>query len=203
MVADAGMRQLRIAETEKYAHVTFFFNGGKETVFTSEDRVLVPSPKVATYDLKPEMSAPEVTDKLVEAIEGGTFEFVLVNYANTDMVGHTGDIRAAMRAVETVDTCLGRLRNAVAAAGGALLITADHGNAEMMSDAATGQAYTAHTRNPVPVILVGGTARPAGLRNGTLADVAPTLLDLMGLDQPAEMTGQSLLVPAGERRAAG
>ena len=199
VIADSGLKQLRIAETEKYAHVTFFFNGGEEREFPGETRILVPSPKVATYDLKPEMSAPEVTDKLVEAIESGRFDLVVVNYANTDMVGHTGDYAAAVRAVETVDACLGRVADAVVKAGGAMLITADHGNAEMMLDPETGQPHTAHTTNPVPVMLVngGGERRnaPVVLRDGRLADVAPTILELIGLPQPPEMTGRSLILP--------
>jgi 2,3-bisphosphoglycerate-independent phosphoglycerate mutase len=198
IVAQAGLKQLRIAETEKYAHVTFFFNGGVESEFPGEQRILVPSPKIATYDLKPEMSAYELTDKLVSAIEGGQFDFIVVNYANTDMVGHTGDFAAAKRAVEAVDTCMGRLADAVVKAGGALIVTADHGNAEMMRDPATGQAHTAHTTNPVPVMLVGGDApgrnSPLKLRDGKLADVAPTLLELIGLEQPADMTGHTLIV---------
>src|SRR6266446_3364768 len=154
IVADAGMTQLRIAETEKYAHVTFFFNGGRETVFPGEERILVPSPKVATYDLKPEMSAPEVTDKVVAAIRSGRFDVMVLNYANTDMVGHTGKLDAAIKAVETVDACLGRLSEAVEHAGGTLVITADHGNAEMMRDPETGEPHTAHTLNPVPFVVV-------------------------------------------------
>ena len=191
-IAGAGLRQLRIAETEKYAHVTFFLNGGREAPFAAEERILVPSPKVATYDLQPEMSAPELTDRLVAAVGRGGFDLIVVNYANTDMVGHTGDMAAAVRAVETVDACLGRLEAAVTAAGGALLITADHGNAEQMADPDTRQRHTAHTRNPVPILLAAGGAGRA-LRNGTLADIAPTVLDLMGLVQPSEMTGASLL----------
>ncbi len=189
--AEAGLRQLRIAETEKYAHVTFFFNGGLEDALPGEERILVPSPKVATYDLKPEMSAPEVTDRLVEAITSGTFDFILVNYANTDMVGHTGDFDAAMAAVETIDACLGRLRDAIETVGGALLITADHGNAERMRDASTGERHTAHTNNLVPIILAGCPAVDS-LQNGRLADIAPTVLELMGLAQPIQMTGESL-----------
>jgi len=196
VVAKAGLAQLRIAETEKYAHVTFFFNGGREEPFPGEERILVPSPKVATYDLKPEMSAFEVTDKLVAAIESGRFDFVVVNYANGDMVGHTGDMAAAIRAVEAVDACLGRLIPAVERAGGAILITADHGNAEMMHDPATGQPHTAHTSDPVPFILAGATAENWRLADGRLADVAPTALALMGIEKPPEMTGRSLLVPA-------
>ncbi len=193
VVANAGLSQLRIAETEKYAHVTFFFNGGKETLFQGEERILVPSPKVATYDLKPEMSAVEVTDKLVEAIENDLFDVIIVNYANGDMVGHTGILSAAVKAVETVDACVGRVLAAVQAKGGALFITADHGNAERMKDEATGAPYTAHTNTPVKAVLVG-VPEVAALREGRLCDVAPTLLDLLGLPQPAEMTGQSLLI---------
>jgi 2,3-bisphosphoglycerate-independent phosphoglycerate mutase len=183
--------------------VTFFFNGGEETTFPGEERILVPSPKVATYDLKPEMSAVEVTDRLVEAINGGTFDFILVNFANTDMVGHTGDLQAAIKAVETVDTCLGRLDAAIREAGGAMLITADHGNAEQMLDAKTGQPHTAHTTNLVPLVLAGNVQDVSGLESGKLADIAPTALDLLGLTQPAEMSGKSLIVHAGEQRATG
>lgn len=195
VISAAGMKQLRIAETEKYAHVTFFFNGGREQEFLGEERILVPSPKVATYDLKPEMSAYEVTDKLVDAVHSGRFDFIVVNYANTDMVGHTGDIAAARKAVEAVDACLGRLKEAVFAQGGALLITADHGNAEMMFDCATKQAHTAHTLNLVPVIAAAQPfeGKEWALPEGKLGDVAPTVLQLMGLKQPKEMTGQSLL----------
>ncbi len=202
VLAEAGLKQLRIAETEKYAHVTFFLNGGEETLFQGEERILVPSPKVATYDLQPEMSAPEVTDKLVAAIEGGAFDFIVVNYANTDMVGHSGNLAAAIKAVETVDACLGRLQAAVRRAGGTMLITADHGNAECMRDPETGEPHTAHTLNPVPVLLVNG---PPGARltDGRLADVAPTLLALMGMERPAEMTGRALVeLPAAARRSA-
>jgi 2,3-bisphosphoglycerate-independent phosphoglycerate mutase len=202
VVSHAGLTQLRIAETEKYAHVTFFFNGGREAEFPGENRILVPSPKVATYDLKPEMSAYEVTDKLVAAIDAGSFDVIVVNYANTDMVGHTGDIAAAVKAVEAVDTCLGRLAEAVERAGGALLITADHGNVEMMRDPKTGQAHTAHTLNPVPLVLVNPPAGVTGLRDGRLADIAPTLLALLGLRQPAAMTGRPLLLRAAERARA-
>lgn len=196
LVADAGKKQLRIAETEKYAHVTFFFNGGEETPFAGEDRVLIPSPKVATYDLQPEMSAHEVTDRLVEAIGAGTYDFVLVNYANPDMVGHTGILEAAEIAIRTVDDCIGRLATAVETAGGSLLITADHGNAETMRDAETGAPHTAHTLNMVPAVLVNAPAEVQALRNGRLADIAPTLLQLMKIDQPAEMTGKSLIETA-------
>ncbi|MGE5515366.1 MAG: 2,3-bisphosphoglycerate-independent phosphoglycerate mutase [Bacteroidota bacterium] len=199
VVSDAGKTQLRIAETEKYAHVTFFFNGGREQVYPGEDRILVPSPKVATYDLQPEMSAPEVTDRLVEAIGSGKYDLIVANYANGDMVGHTGMLDAAIKAAETVDGCLARLEKAVAAAGGAMLVTADHGNAEMMTDPDSHEPYTAHTIGPVDVLLVNPPAGAKGLASGKLADVAPTLLALLGLPQPAEMTGQSLL--KGDRAA--
>ena len=195
-VARAGLKQLRIAETEKYAHVTFFFNGGEERVFDGEERILVPSPKVQTYDLKPEMSAPEVTDKLVEAIGSGKFDLIVVNYANTDMVGHSGDLAAAVKAVEAVDACLGRLMEAVKKAGGVLFVTADHGNAELMFDETSGQKHTQHTLNRVPALLFNAPAGVHSLADGKLADVAPTLLALMGVPQPAEMTGQSLLSEA-------
>ncbi|OAN52364.1 phosphoglycerate mutase (2,3-diphosphoglycerate-independent) [Paramagnetospirillum marisnigri] len=195
VLSRADLKQLRIAETEKYAHVTFFFNGGREMVFPGEERILVPSPKVATYDLQPEMSAVEVTDKLVAAIASGAFDVVVANYANGDMVGHTGFLKAAITAAQTVDACLGRLEAAVKAAGGVMLVTADHGNAEQMTDPETGQPHTAHTTGPVPAVLVCPPAGVSGLGNGRLADVAPTLLALLGLDQPAEMSGHSLLVP--------
>ncbi|OZA26111.1 MAG: phosphoglycerate mutase (2,3-diphosphoglycerate-independent) [Hydrogenophilales bacterium 17-61-9] len=191
-VANLGLRQLRIAETEKYPHVTFFFNGGEEISFPGEDRVLVPSPDVATYDLKPEMSAFEVTDKLVAAIEGQQYDLIVCNYANPDMVGHTGDLQAAIKAIETVDTCLGRVVKAQQARGGEVLITADHGNAELMRDIETGQAHTAHTLNLVPLIFVG--RRHAALaETGALEDISPTLLKMMGLPQPSEMTGEALV----------
>ncbi|HLO77888.1 MAG TPA: 2,3-bisphosphoglycerate-independent phosphoglycerate mutase [Magnetospirillum sp.] len=204
VVSGAGKTQLRIAETEKYAHVTFFFNGGREQVYPGEDRILVPSPKVATYDLQPEMSAPEVTDKLVEAIGSGKYDLIVVNYANGDMVGHTGIMAAAMAAAATVDACLARLEAAIKAAGGVMLVTADHGNAEMMTDPETHEPYTAHTTGPVDVLLVNPPAGATALTDGKLADVAPTLLALLGLPQPAEMTGQSLLsgpLPSGHRAA--
>ncbi len=199
-VAKAGMTQLRIAETEKYAHVTFFFNGGEEKVFPGEERILIPSPKVATYDLQPEMSAPEVTEKLVQAIDSGKFDLIVVNFANGDMVGHTGIMEAAMKAARAIDASLARLESAIVKAGGALLITADHGNAELMRDQETGQPHTAHTLGPVQTILVNG---PSGLAlsPGRLADIAPTLLALLELPQPAEMTGRSLLMPVDTRRA--
>ena len=201
VVSNAGLKQLRIAETEKYAHVTFFFNGGRETVFPGEERILVPSPKVATYDLQPEMSAPEVTDKVVEAIRSGRFDVVVLNYANTDMVGHSGLLDATVKAVETVDSCLGRLAEAVEAMGGTLVITADHGNAEMMRDPETGEPHTAHTLNPVPFIVANPPSAVVRIENGRLADVAPTLLDILGLEKPAAMTGHSLII-SDERRAA-
>jgi 2,3-bisphosphoglycerate-independent phosphoglycerate mutase len=201
IVATAGLKQLRIAETEKYAHVTFFLNGGEETPYPGEDRILVPSPKVATYDLKPEMSAYEVTDRLVAAIAGGKYELIVVNFANSDMVGHTGDLAAAIKAVEAVDSCLGRVRDALATAGGAMIVTADHGNAEMMEDPVTHQPHTAHTLNRVPVVLVGGAGAGQLLRDGELADIAPTILSLMGLPAPKEMSGRSLMAPAAARTA--
>jgi 2,3-bisphosphoglycerate-independent phosphoglycerate mutase len=191
IVARRGLKQLRIAETEKYAHVTYFFNGGVEATYPGEDRVLVPSPKVATYDLKPEMSAVEVTDKLVAAIESGRYDAIVCNYANGDMVGHTGNLDAATRAIETLDACIGRVVAAQRARGGEVLITSDHGNAEMMHDPSTGQPHTAHTLNLVPCLYIG---RPATVRSGgALQDIAPTLLAMMGLPQPAEMTGRSLV----------
>jgi 2,3-bisphosphoglycerate-independent phosphoglycerate mutase len=196
VVSRAGLTQLRIAETEKYPHVTFFFNGGRETVFPGEERILVPSPKVATYDQQPEMSAPEVTDKVVEAITAHRFDVIVLNYANADMVGHTGRLDAAVKAAETVDTCLGRLSEAVERARGTLVITADHGNAEMMRDAETGEPHTAHTLNPVPFIVVNPPATVRHLDDGRLSDVAPTLLDILGLPKPPAMTGHSLI--AGE-----
>jgi len=202
IVAAAGLKQLRIAETEKYAHVTFFFNGGEERLFPGEERILVPSPKVATYDLQPAMSADEVTDRLVAAITEGRFDFIVCNYANTDMVGHTGDLDAAIKAVAAVDRCLGRLDKAIRQAGGTMLITADHGNAETMRDHLTGVAHTAHTLNRVPVLLVNAPPDVAGLADGELADIAPTLLQLLGLPQPADMTGHSLIVPAQAAAAA-
>jgi 2,3-bisphosphoglycerate-independent phosphoglycerate mutase len=198
----AGLTQLRIAETEKYAHVTFFFNGGRETVFPGEERILVPSPKIATYDKQPEMSAPEVTDKVIEAIRSGRFDVIVLNYANTDMVGHTGSLGAAVKAVETVDGCLGRLSEAVEATGGTLVITADHGNAEMMRDPETGEPHTAHTINPVPFIVVNPPRAISRLEDGRLSDVAPTLLDLLGLPKPAAMTGHSLIASAPGQQAA-
>ncbi len=191
IVAKAGLRQLRMAETEKYPHVTYFLNGGAEEPYPGEERIMVPSPKVATYDLQPEMSAPELTARAVEAICSGQQDLIVLNFANPDMVGHTGNLPAAVKAVETVDEALGRIAAAIEEAGGSLLVTADHGNCELMRDPATGRPHTAHTTNPVPIILI--TRGTALLRDGRLADVAPTLLDLMGVAQPTEMTGQSLL----------
>jgi 2,3-bisphosphoglycerate-independent phosphoglycerate mutase len=201
VVAKAGLKQLRIAETEKYAHVTFFFNGGRETVFDGEERILVPSPKVATYDQQPQMSAVEVTDKVVDAIKSAKFDLIVLNYANTDMVGHTGDIAATETAVETVDTCLGRIAAALQAAGGALVVTADHGNAEMMRDPQTGEPHTAHTLNPVPFVVVNAPVTKH-VAKGRLCDIAPTLLDLLGLATPPAMTGRSLIADDTGRRAA-
>jgi 2,3-bisphosphoglycerate-independent phosphoglycerate mutase len=192
VVARAGRTQLRMAETEKYPHVTYFLNGGEEQPYPGEERIMVPSPKVATYDLQPEMSAPELTAKAVAAIDSQKYDLIVLNFANPDMVGHTGSLPAAITAVQTVDAGLGQIAAAVARQGGALLVTADHGNCEMMKDPATGGPHTAHTTNPVPVMLQGGPAG-ARLRDGRLADVAPTLLALLGLPQPAAMTGRSLL----------
>ncbi|MDX1741973.1 MAG: 2,3-bisphosphoglycerate-independent phosphoglycerate mutase [Ruegeria sp.] len=190
-VAKQGLRQFRLAETEKYPHVTFFLNGGKETPEAGEDRYMPKSPNVATYDLQPEMSSAEVTDKFVEAIEAG-YDLIVTNYANPDMVGHTGDLQAAIKACEAVDQGLARVLAALKKVGGAMIVTADHGNCEVMVDPETGGPHTAHTLNPVPVILVGGP-QGAVLRDGRLSDLAPTLLQLMGLEQPPEMTGKSLL----------
>ncbi|HCH57851.1 MAG TPA: 2,3-bisphosphoglycerate-independent phosphoglycerate mutase [Rhodospirillaceae bacterium] len=192
IISDAGKRQLRIAETEKYAHVTFFFNGGEETPFPGEDRVLIPSPKIRTYDLQPEMSAREVTERLVSEISSGKYDFILVNYANPDMVGHTGIFSAAETAIRTVDDCIGRLADAVTGAGGTMLITADHGNAEKMRNDETGQPHTAHTLNVVPAIVVNPPPGKHALSDCRLADIAPTLLEFMGLEQPPEMSGNSL-----------
>ncbi len=190
-LASLGLAQLRIAETEKYAHVTYFLNGGVEDAYPGEDRILVPSPQVATYDLQPQMSAPEVTDRLVAAIASGKYAAIICNYANGDMVGHTGDYAAARQAVETLDVCIGRVVDAARAAGAEVVITADHGNAEMMHDPASGQPHTAHTLNRVPLVYVGRPAQVAD--GGALRDIAPTLLALMGLPQPPEMTGRSLV----------
>jgi 2,3-bisphosphoglycerate-independent phosphoglycerate mutase len=203
VVAENGLTQLRLAETEKYAHVTFFFNGGREAVLPGEERLLIPSPKVATYDQKPEMSAAEVTDALVEAIASQRFDFILVNFANPDMVGHSGKLDAAIRAVECVDRCLGRIDEAIERAEGAFVVTADHGNAERMRDPLANQPHTAHTTDVVPILLVHPSSSMRTLRDGRLADVAPTVLDLLGLPQPRAMTGESLLAPsaaAGQAR---
>ncbi len=188
-----GLTQLRIAETEKYAHVTFFFNGGVEAPNANEDRDLIPSPKVATYDLKPEMSAVEVTEKVIEEIDTGKYDVIILNFANCDMVGHTGVVDAAVKAVETVDTCLGKVIDKILSVGGVALVTADHGNADKMFES-DGSPFTAHTTNEVPLILVGNDYKGKKLSNGILADIAPTMLDIMDLEIPAEMSGKSLLV---------
>ncbi len=196
-----NMRNLRIAETEKYAHVTYFFNGGIEKPFPGEDRVMVQSPKVATYDLKPEMSASGIADAVVKAAEDGTFDVVIVNFANADMVGHSGKLEPTIKAVETVDACLSRIESAVRAKGGAMLITADHGNAELMVDPATGGPHTAHTTNPVPFLVVAENANQFTLKpNGSLRDISPTLLGMLGIDEPGEMTGADLRLFAKDSR---
>jgi 2,3-bisphosphoglycerate-independent phosphoglycerate mutase len=195
VMGNMDLRNLRVAETEKYAHVTYFFNGGVEQPFPGEDRVLVASPKVATYDLKPEMSASGIADAVVKATEEGTFDVMIVNFANADMVGHSGKIEPTVKAVETVDACLGRIDKAVRQKGGAMLITADHGNAEMMIDPATGGPHTAHTTNPVPFILIAENSKQLSLRpDGSLRDISPTILGMLGLPQPKEMTGYDLRV---------
>jgi 2,3-bisphosphoglycerate-independent phosphoglycerate mutase len=186
-----GLHQLRLAETEKYAHVTFFFNGGIEQPFEGEERILIKSPMVATYDLQPEMSAPELTDHLVEAIQGGVYDVIICNYANPDMVGHTGKFEAAVKAIEVVDTALGRVLEAIIAAGGEMLVTADHGNAEQMLNEESGQAHTAHTSNLVPLVYVGRPAQMA--EHGALSDIAPSMLYLMNMKLPPEMTGTPLV----------
>jgi 2,3-bisphosphoglycerate-independent phosphoglycerate mutase len=193
-LADHNLTQARIAETEKYAHVTFFFNGGVEEPNKGEDRILVPSPKVATYDLQPEMSAPVVCDKLVEAVTSGKYDVIIVNFANPDMVGHTGIEDAAIKAIETVDACVGRTVDAVKEMNGVMFICADHGNAEQLLDYETGEPFTAHTTNPVPFILVNADPASKLREGGCLADIAPTLIELMGMEQPKEMTGKSLIV---------
>jgi 2,3-bisphosphoglycerate-independent phosphoglycerate mutase len=190
-ISSLGLKQLRIAETEKYAHVTYFFNGGREQPYPGEDRILVPSPKIATYDLKPEMSAFEVTDKLEAAILSRQYQAIICNYANGDMVGHSGNMSAATKAIEALDVCIGRVVKAMLSIGGEVIITADHGNAEQMLDRATHQAHTAHTLNPVPFLYIGRKARLTD--KGALRDLAPSLLTMMGLPQPAEMTGRSLI----------
>ncbi len=191
-ISKQGLKQLRIAETEKYAHVTFFFNGGEEKQYEGEERILVPSPKVETYDMKPEMSAYEVTEKVVDAINSQNYDCIILNYANPDMVGHTGSLEAAIKAIETVDECVGKVVEAVEKQNGVLIITADHGNAEQMIDYKTGEPHTAHTTNPVPLILVG--MENAKLKQGRLADLAPTMLAIMELEKPQEMTGESLII---------
>ena len=193
IIAKNKMKQLRIAETEKYAHVTFFFNGGEERLFEGEERILINSPKVATYDLKPEMSVYEVTDELVKAIESKKFDTIICNFANGDMVGHTGIMSAALKAVEAVDKSLGRVMQAIKNVDGVLFVTADHGNVEKMVDEATGEPYTAHTVGKVRAVLFNAPTEVRGLKDGRLADVSPTLLDLLGLEKPLEMTGTSLL----------
>ncbi len=190
-ISGKGLKQLRIAETEKYAHVTFFFNGGNEKQYEGEDRILVPSPKVETYDLKPEMSAYEVTENVVNAIKSQKYDAIILNYANPDMVGHTGNLDAAVKAIEAIDECVGKVIKAIEEVNGVLLITADHGNAEQMIDYKTGEPHTAHTTNPVPLVLIG--MEDVKLKEGKLADLAPTMLDIMGLAKPEEMTGESLL----------
>jgi 2,3-bisphosphoglycerate-independent phosphoglycerate mutase len=192
IISREGLHQLRIAETEKYAHVTFFFNGGVETPFPLEDRILIPSPKVATYDLQPEMSAPELTNKLVAAIESGKYDLIVCNFANPDMVGHSGNLEATVKAIETIDACLGRIQKSIQNGNGELLITADHGNAEQMFDPCTHQPHTAHTSNLVPFIYMGREAEIIN-KNGKLSDIAPTILTLMNLPIPSDMTGQTLL----------
>ena len=199
VMGQMNLRNLRVAETEKYAHVTYFFNGGVEKPFPGEDRVLVPSPKVATYDLKPEMSAAGIADAVEKAVNDGTFDVVIVNFANADMVGHSGKIEPTVKAVETVDACLGRIERAIRQKGGAMLITADHGNAEMMIDPETGGPHTAHTTNPVPFIVVSENGRQLSLQaGGSLRDISPTILGMMGLPQPREMTGHDLRIEAGK-----
>ncbi len=194
LMAQANLRNLRVAETEKYAHVTYFFNGGVEKPFPGEDRILVPSQKVATYDLAPEMSAAGIADVVTKAIADTAFDVIVVNFANADMVGHSGKMEPTIRAVETVDACLGRIYQAVRQHGGSMLVTADHGNAEMMVDPGAGGPHTAHTTNPVPFILITEIGRKLGLRSGgSLRDIAPTVLDLLRLPQPKDMTGSSLI----------
>jgi 2,3-bisphosphoglycerate-independent phosphoglycerate mutase len=195
-ISKFGLRQLRIAETEKYAHVTYFFDGGEERKFPGEDRILIPSPRVSTYDLKPEMSAYQITTRLVEAIDNRRYDAIICNFANADLVGHSGDFNATVKAVEAIDDCLGKIVDATQKVGGELLITADHGNAEQMrgftTEKARGQPHTAHTSNPVPLIYVGRAADMLPT-TGALSDIAPTMLHLMGLEKPAEMTGHNLV----------
>ena len=191
-ISKLGYKQLRIAETEKYAHVTFFFNGGEEKVYEGEDRILVNSPKVATYDMQPEMSAYEVTEKVIGAINEDKYDSIILNFANSDMVGHTGNLEAAIKAVETLDECVQKIVDVVKRKNGVLLITADHGNSEQMIDYETGEPFTSHTTFPVPLILVGKD--DVKLKEGKLADLAPTMLDIMGLEKPEEMTGESIII---------
>ncbi len=200
LMAEANLRNLRVAETEKYAHVTYFFNGGIEKPFAGEDRALVPSQKVATYDLAPEMSAAGIADAVIKAVYDTAFDVIIVNFANADMVGHSGKMEPTIQAVETVDRELGRIYNAIRQRGGSLLITADHGNAELLIDPVTGGPHTAHTTNPVPFILVSDTATPATTlrQGGSLRDLSPTLLQLLHLDQPSDMTGSSLILAVGD-----
>ncbi|MGO9440565.1 MAG: 2,3-bisphosphoglycerate-independent phosphoglycerate mutase, partial [Terriglobales bacterium] len=196
VMANLHLRNLRVAETEQYAHVTYFFNGGVEQPFPGEDRVLVPSPKVATYDLKPEMSASGIADAVVKAVNDTAFDVIVVNFANADMVGHSGKIPPTIQAVETVDACLGRIYTAVRQKGAAMMVTADHGNAEMMIDPATGGPHTAHTTNPVPLIIVSDQDTKFSLRpDGALQDISPTVLGILGIPQPKEMTGHDLRLP--------
>ena len=194
-VSKQGLTQLRIAETEKYAHVTFFFNGGEEKQYKGEDRILIPSPKVQTYDLKPEMSAYEVTKKVVEAVQSDKYDTIILNYANPDMVGHTGNLEATIKAIEAIDECVQKVVDAVEEKNGMIIMTADHGNAEQMIDYKTGEPHTAHTTNPVPLVLIG--AEGIKLKEGKLADLAPTMLELMELPKPEEMTGESLIDSKG------
>jgi 2,3-bisphosphoglycerate-independent phosphoglycerate mutase len=194
IISYKGLKQLRIAETEKYAHVTYFFNGGEEKPYPFEDRCLIPSPRdIPTYDYKPEMSAREVTKEVLSRIAGDTFDFIVLNFANMDMVGHTGVLEAAIKACETVDECIGQIVDAVRGKGGVLLVTADHGNAEKMREK-TGSVHTAHTLSPVRFILVDDSRKKATLKNGKLGDIAPTILQIMGIEKPSQMTGDSLLV---------
>jgi 2,3-bisphosphoglycerate-independent phosphoglycerate mutase len=193
IVSDAGLKQLRIAESEKYAHVTFFFNGGEEKVFKGEDRIIIKSPEVPTYDLKPEMSAGEVTDEVLKSLSEKKHDVIILNYANPDMVGHTGDVDAAVKAVEFLDMCIGKLEAAILKQGGVMIVTADHGNCEEMYDEKTGKHVTSHSTNPVWFMLVGDKFDDAQLRDGKLSDIAPTMLQLLSIDQPEEMDGESLI----------